>query len=295
MYGLAPNYECCTANFHQGYPKLITHLFFEEPATNSLVSVLWAPSRLVTSSRIGGGVQVELRTDYPFSTSVEYYAVNPKPVTFRIRLPEFLREVAGPSAGLSTVQVWVEGHERIVELVDGFIAYELPAWPLPEPRCAVRIEWQSPPSVKHSSGQGSSVFVGPLLLTPDLHEQHRKVRQYEFSAADWDITTLQSWQLALPDIPAGHPFFFGPVTMRTPGALPYNHTSGGCPLRVNVSLLHLPADAWPAAHNAPTAVPRDLTKTPGSPTVRTFVPYSCTSLHMTVLPSVPPLSEWVIL
>eukprot|EP00971_Amphidinium_carterae_P308229 6125653-Amphidinium_carterae.2 len=56
----------------------------------------------------------------------------------------------------------------------------------------------------------------------DAHE----VRQYEFSAADWDITTLQSWQLALPDIPAGHPFFFGPVTMRTPGALPYNHTSG---------------------------------------------------------------------
>jgi len=295
MYGLAPNYECCTANFHQGYPKLITNLYFEEPTTNSLVSVLWAPSRMTTSSRIGGGVEVELRTDYPFSTSVEYYAVNPEAFTFRVRLPAFLREVEGPSAGLSTVKVWVEGHERLVELVDGFIAYELPAWPLPEPRCAIRIEWASPPYVKQSSDQGSSVFVGPLLLTPDLKEELKKVRQYEFGAADWDITTRQSWQMALPAMQAGQPSFFGPVSRQQPGALPYNHTTGGCPLRVNVSLLYLSADAWPAAHNAPTVVPKELSKTPVLPGVRSFLPYSCTSLHMAVLPSVPPQSEWVIL
>jgi len=285
MYGLAPNYECCTANFHQGYPKLISNLYFEELDTNTLVSTVWAPSTANTSADIGGGVKVELRTDYPFATSVEYYMVNPAAFTFRLRLPAFLREVEGPGAGLATVRAWVEGHEKIVQLVDGFLSFDIPAWPLPEPRCAVRVEWASPPYVKHSEGHGSSVFVGPLLLTPDLAELRKQVKHYAYNASDFDIEAQKEWQLALPAESGGQPIPFGPVAMRQPGRMPYNHTPGGCPIAVNLTLWQLQPSAWPSAHGAPTDVPQDLSKEAVVPEVRELVLYGCTSVHMAALPT----------
>eukprot|EP00927_Polykrikos_kofoidii_P048507 TRINITY_DN42781_c0_g1_i1.p1 TRINITY_DN42781_c0_g1~~TRINITY_DN42781_c0_g1_i1.p1 ORF type:complete len:723 (+),score=100.63 TRINITY_DN42781_c0_g1_i1:105-2171(+) len=283
MYGLAPQYECCTANFHQGYPKLISSLFFEEPAQNSLVSALWMPSELNTSIDVGGGATVELRTDYPFGVSAEYVIRNPKAFFLRVRLPAFLRESAGPSEGLATLRVWVEGHERLVELVDDFLVYEIPSWSLPESRVAVRLEWAAGLRVvkaRPGSGQGVSFFSGPLLLAPDLGEQRRVVHRYAFDAADYDITAGRPWLFAVPPASFGAR---GPVQRHTPGAIPFAHNSTACSLRASSLLLRLDSTAWQTAHNAPGPLPSSGLLAGNVENV-TLLPYGCTAIRVSALP-----------
>ena len=64
LYGLQPNFGCCTANMHQGWPKLAASLWMAT-GDGGLAAVAYGPSE-VTS----GGVTIEERTDYPFRENV---------------------------------------------------------------------------------------------------------------------------------------------------------------------------------------------------------------------------------
>ena len=43
LYGLEPNYGCCTSNMHQGWPKFAAHLWMKTP-DEGLAAVAYAPS-----------------------------------------------------------------------------------------------------------------------------------------------------------------------------------------------------------------------------------------------------------
>ncbi|CAE7544192.1 unnamed protein product [Symbiodinium pilosum] len=188
MYGLAPNYECCTANFHQGYPKFAGSLFFEDLAQQQLVSAIWAPS--ATNVTVGGMAHVELRTSYPFNTSVEYWIQNTQPFTLKIRLPKFLRS---PTA--APVKVLLDGLSVKVEATLGFLHLSIPP---AAKRLAVKIDSVMAPTVQRSADQGASVYLGPQLLALDLKEQWHLVQRYAFEAADWNTTATLPWRLAMP-------------------------------------------------------------------------------------------------
>jgi uncharacterized protein len=68
LYGLEPNYGCCTSNMHQGWPKLTSHLWMKTP-DEGLVAAAWAPCRVRTQLR-GVDVGVDVDTDYPFRETV---------------------------------------------------------------------------------------------------------------------------------------------------------------------------------------------------------------------------------
>lgn len=298
QYGLASQYECCTANFHQGIPKLTAHLFFEVSDENALVSAIWAPCELTTDLEkgVGGGASVQLRTEYPFGLHAEYIIRNPKAFELRIHVPKFLREVDGSSQDSTSLRVWVDGRSRNVNIVDGFVSYEIPAWTLPEPRVAVRLEWTSTPRIMRTDGHGASVFVGPLLLTPDLGETWQKVHSYEFGAADWDAVASQNWRYALvPPEASGGAHGFGPVVRRSPGARPFAHSSGACPLVVNATLLRLAPAVWPEAHSAPTAPPKLHDARGFFVEERLMLPYACSALHVAALPEAPPVEASIVL
>lgn len=282
MYGLAPNYECCTANFHQGYPKLISHLFFMMPTEKALVSAVWAPST-VSLPDFAGGLELDLRTRYPFGMIAEYLIKNAEDFKLRVRLPSFLREVAGPGVGLDTVRVWLEDHEQIVELYDGFLEYTIPPWPEAKPRVALRIEWAAAPKVRQGPReQGASVFVGPLLLGLDLGEQACKVQQYSFAAADWDTTATAPWRYGLRLDAAGQGF--GPLAWREPGPRPHRHRADACPLAVNATLLRVLEQVWPMVHGAPGPLPTPGTAAAGPPETRLLLPYACSTIRIAAFP-----------
>src|ERR1700733_15719621 len=53
LFGLEPNFGCCTANFHQGWPKFVSSLFMlsgaqESSAHDGLVATVYAPCEVST-------------------------------------------------------------------------------------------------------------------------------------------------------------------------------------------------------------------------------------------------------
>jgi uncharacterized protein len=80
IYGLEPNYGCCTANMHQGWPKFAAHLWMRTP-DHGLAAVAYAPSEVRFTAH-GVPVRVRLETDYPFRDTLELTVTVDKPVRF---------------------------------------------------------------------------------------------------------------------------------------------------------------------------------------------------------------------
>lgn len=69
-FGLAPNYGCCTANFNQGWPKLLQHLVYAYNNGSGLVVAMYAPAHVQHSLPSGQLVTLDIITNYPFNDSV---------------------------------------------------------------------------------------------------------------------------------------------------------------------------------------------------------------------------------
>ncbi|MFS0661727.1 beta-L-arabinofuranosidase domain-containing protein [Niallia alba] len=85
IFGLEPNFGCCTANMHQGWPKLVTNLWMATE-DNGLAAVSYAPCSV--TAFVGDRVETNLVVDsiYPFNEKI-HVIVNPdKKVCFPIKL-----------------------------------------------------------------------------------------------------------------------------------------------------------------------------------------------------------------
>ena len=65
LYGLEPNFGCCTSNMHQGWPKFAAHLWMRTP-DEGLVAAAWAPCRGELDAR---GVPVTVTRRHRLSRS----------------------------------------------------------------------------------------------------------------------------------------------------------------------------------------------------------------------------------
>ena len=100
LFGLEPNYGCCTANFSQGWPKLALSAFMH--SGDRIINSVMLPSVLRDN-----GVTISLETDYPFKNSARYTIVSDRSFTFEIRVPSFARNVVlnGTPVGVGNLSV----------------------------------------------------------------------------------------------------------------------------------------------------------------------------------------------
>jgi len=80
LFGLEPNYGCCTANFNQGWPKFALSAFMH--SADRVINVLPVPCRLDAED-----IHIDLKTDYPFENILKYTVEAKKDFTFEIRIP----------------------------------------------------------------------------------------------------------------------------------------------------------------------------------------------------------------
>ncbi len=84
LYGLEPNFGCCTANMHQGWPKFASQLAMTTPG-DGLVLVAYAPAEIDT--QLGGqSARVSVVTDYPFRDQITLKIRMDRPAKFPIHL-----------------------------------------------------------------------------------------------------------------------------------------------------------------------------------------------------------------
>ena len=174
IYGLEPNYPCCTVNMPQGLPKYLSASYVRVDH-NGIGHTLLGPAEVSTKTKAGTIVRITCNTTYPFGSNLDYEITSSAAFTLFLRVPEW--------ADLRTSYVEVNGngaenpvqpnqHTGMTSVVlsagTNTISYRLGASIRVEPR-----------------GNGSvSIYHGALLYALDVGQttSHLLVTLYNQSA-----------------------------------------------------------------------------------------------------------------
>ncbi|THU97653.1 hypothetical protein K435DRAFT_857427 [Dendrothele bispora CBS 962.96] len=90
VFGLEPNYPCCTVNHPQGWPKFITNSFLTTPDQKSLVQAYLGPFSTRTTLANNNQVSVSVDTLYPFSDTLTTTITAAQAFTYHVRIPSWV-------------------------------------------------------------------------------------------------------------------------------------------------------------------------------------------------------------
>jgi hypothetical protein len=264
VYGLQPNFPCCTANLHQGWPKFVAHLWMRTP-DDGLAAVAYGPCTVETRVR-GVPVTVAVDTEYPFDGTIRVTVRPGAPVRFplRLRIPGWsdgagLRDETGrehtatPGSFLTLDREWLAETTVVLEI------------PLP-----IRAERRFNESVALSRG--------PLLLALRIGEAWRQIGG-QAPAADWEIHPTTPWACAL-DLDPNTPEQCLTVERRPLVGGPFSPETS--PLVVRAHGRRLPT--WGLEHGAAAPPPHSPVHSDEPLEPLTLLPYGATGLRVGELP-----------
>jgi len=270
LYGLEPNFGCCTANFHQGWPKFAGSLFMLSGAQNSdahdgLAAAVYAPCEVRTILR-GTAVHITEETDYPFRGTVRF-TVNPAaPLSFPLQL-----RIPGWAAGTT---IAVNG-QPVQAPAPGSFARVDRTW-----KAGDRVEIVFPMSPRVSRWFHDSVAIerGPLVFSYGIGEDWVKLRDRGMTA-DWQVFPTSQWNYAL-NVDADAPTKSIRVTETEVGEGPFarRHT----PVRLSVKARKLPD--WRANDGAANTLPPSPVNSDQPEETITLIPYAAAKLRITAFP-----------
>jgi DUF1680 family protein len=264
LFGLEPNFGCCTANFHQGWPKFAASLWMLSPRSDhedeGLAAIAYAPCETNTLIR-GTRVHIVEETGYPFHGTIRI-TVNPaSPLSFPLKL---------------RIPAWAAGATL---RVNG------EAQPNPTPGSFARIQrtWKSGDRVeinlrmqpRLSTWFHNSVAVerGPLVFSFAIGEDWVKLRDRGMTA-DWQIYPTTPWNYAL-DTTAD-------ITTTAAELSEKPFSAAHTPIKLHAKGRKLPD--WRAEDGVANPLPQSpVTSTEPTENI-TLIPYAAAKLRITAFP-----------
>ena len=271
LFGLAPNFGCCTANFHQGWPKFANSLWMLSHSglcdgPTGVVAVAYAPCELNTRL-VGTGVRIVEETNYPFRGYIRFNVTPEEPITFamKFRIPAWADKAI----------VGINGKLQSDVIAGEFVTYQR-LW---KPGDFVEIEF--PMHLRTSRWFNDSLAIerGPLVFSFGIGEDWVKLRDYGLKSADWQVFPTTPWNYALnvdPSAPGSSiKIIETPVTDR-----PF--TSRNTP--VHLLAKARPIANWRSEDGVANPVPeRPATDKEDDETIR-LIPYAAAKLRITAFP-----------
>lgn len=269
IFGLEPNFGCCTANMHQGWPKLISNLWMATP-DDGLAAIVYGPSEVTTVVRGGVAVTLTENTDYPFRDAVTITVKAARPAQFPLllRIPNWSEDA----------RVAVNG-----QAVTGVKAGEF---------CRVDREWKSgdrvelrfPMRVRTSIWFNNSIAVerGPLVYSLKIGESWNKIKQTG-PAADWEVYPTTPWNYALA-IDKEDPSKSVEVKEHPFGKQPFRPDAS--PVELIVKARRLPS--WQIVDDSAGPLPVSPVTSRRPEESVTLVPYGAAKLRITAFPYLGP-------
>jgi hypothetical protein len=264
LFGLEPNFGCCTANFNQGWPKLALSAFMrklpEGDCPGGIVSSALVPSELSFKLE-DKQVKCILETDYPFRGNLNYTVETEEPVhfTFSIRIPGWAVSAkvdgspATPGTFFTLDREW-KGRTEI----------------------GVSLEFKT--SLEKRSDNMYCLWRGPLLYSFAPKERWEK-REFtkngverKFPYCDYEIFPESPWNYGFYGDPGHANIIESPVP-----AFPFSPENPA--LKVQTTLIPI---AWNLVNGICEEYPAG--KISGEPLVADLIPYGCTNLRITEMP-----------
>lgn len=90
IFGVAPNYGCCAANMHQGFPKYAENLVYYDD--KGLQFLLYAPCEIKTEL-FGQKIHIKETTEYPFEDQIVFEVKQAQNVNVTLRIPSFTKNI----------------------------------------------------------------------------------------------------------------------------------------------------------------------------------------------------------
>jgi Beta-L-arabinofuranosidase, GH127 middle domain/Beta-L-arabinofuranosidase, GH127 catalytic domain len=271
LFGLEPNFGCCTANFHQGWPKFAASLFLLSGDDNSdkqdgLVAAVYAPCEVRTSLQ-GTAVHIVEETEYPFRGMIRI-TVNPaSPVAF----PLSLRIPAWASGG---TKIRVNGEPAPSPSERNFARIER-TW-----KAGDRVEIEFPMQPRLSRWFNNSVAVerGPLVFSYGIGESWVKLADRGLTA-DWQVFPTTPWNYALR-LDENEPAQSVTVREAPVSEIPFARKAAPVELRVKARKLL----AWRAEDGVANPLPQSPVPSAEPEEEITLIPYAAAKLRITAFP-----------
>jgi uncharacterized protein len=267
LYGLEPNFGCCTANFHQGWPKFAASLFMLSGGSESedgLVAAAYAPCEVRTRVR-GAAVHIVEETEYPFRGTIRF-TVNPaSPVAFPLglRIP----------AWASGAKLAVNGKPQPTPTPGSFEQIAR-TWKSGD---RVELTFPMPPRVSRWFNDSVATERGPLVFCYGIGESWVRLRDRGMTA-DWQVFPTTGWNYALdldPTDPAKIAVSEAPVSEN-----PFSRKQP--PVSLQVKARKLPA--WIAEDGAANPLPQSPVAIDQPVEDLTLIPYAAAKLRITAFP-----------
>jgi len=271
LFGLEPNFGCCTANFHQGWPKFAASLFMAS-ADDGLVATAYAPCEVRTKIQ-DTSVHLVAETTYPFRGAVRL-TVNPASsleFPLLLRIPSWARG--------STIRV---NHQLQPSPAQGAFARLHRQWKTGD---HVDVEFPLTPRVSQWYRESVAVERGPLVFSYPIGEAWVKLRDRGLTA-DWQVYPTTPWNYALAVDPSSQSHDV-PVVESELGDHPFSKKQPAVQLQVKAKKI----PNWHAEEGAANPVPQSPVTSDEAEEKINLIPYAAAKLRVTAFPflkSLPP-------
>ncbi|MGC4152170.1 MAG: glycoside hydrolase family 127 protein [Propionicimonas sp.] len=271
VFGLEPHFGCCTANYHQGWPKFVSSMWAR--AEGGLAAISYGPCAVRTEID-GETLALEELTDYPFSGTIRFRVAEStltRSATIRLRIPGWADQYRLAKAG-----------EVIVTTPDqhGFVTLE-EQWTTGD---EFVLELPMRPRRIRRERQAVGVRLGSLVMVATPGEVWRPLPEAR-GLGEWEVFPERSWNIALyPDAPV--PLERWTVTTVGVGPVPFDRSS--VPIRIQAAgCRHLPQWRRDRANAGP--IPDGPAPT-GWINAIDLVPYGSARVRIAEFPTVVPVT-----